>query len=72
MKAPGAILALALGPKGKAADSDKEEAAEPAAEESSEAQYKSLIADSAKAGDWDSFADAVAGLVRCSGMKGEE
>ena len=70
MKAPGAILALALGPKkGKAAESPEEEAAEPAAEESSEAEYKSLIADAAKAGDWDAFADAVAGLVRCSGME---
>ncbi len=66
MKAPGAILALALGSKGKAAESEKEEAAEPAAEESSEAEYKSLIADAAKAGDWGAFADAVAGLVRCS------
>ena len=66
MKAPGGILALALGPKGKAAESPEEEAAEPAAEESSEAEYKSLIADAAKAGDWDAFADAVAGLVACS------
>lgn len=66
MKAPGAILALALKPKGKAADSTEEEAAEPEAEESSEAEYKALIADAAKAGDWDAFADAVAGLVRCS------
>lgn len=71
MKAPGAILALALG-KGKGGSlSEEEESSEPAAEESSEAEYKSLIADSAKAGDWDAFADAVAGLVRCSGMKGE-
>lgn len=69
MKAPGAILALALG-KGKAGSSSSEgEPAEPAAEESSEAEYKSLIADAAKAGDWDAFADAVAGLVRCSGKE---
>jgi hypothetical protein len=67
VKAPGAILALALG-KGKAGSpSEEEESAEPAAEESSEAEYKGLIADAAKAGDWDAFADAVAGLVRCSG-----
>jgi hypothetical protein len=30
------------------------------------AEYKSVIADAAKAGDWEAFADAVAGLVSCS------
>lgn len=69
MEKPGAVLALALKPKGKAADSPEEEAAEPTAEDSSAEEYKELIADAAKAGDWSAFADAVAGLVRCSGMK---
>lgn len=69
MKAPAAVLALALKPKGKAAppvSEEAEEAAEPAAEDSSAEEYKELIADAAKAGDWSAFADAVAGLVRCS------
>lgn len=68
MKAPGAILALALG-KGKGASYDKEGAPEPEAEKAKEAEYKALISDAAKAGDWDAFGDAVAGLVRCVGMK---
>lgn len=58
MKAPGAILALALG-KGKAAESPEEEAAEPEAEESAESEYKSLFVDAAKAGDWEAAFDAV-------------
>jgi hypothetical protein len=68
VKAPGAILALALG-KDKGAASEEEEAPESGPEKPSEDEYKSLIADAAKAGDWDAFADAVAGLVRCAGMK---
>jgi hypothetical protein len=68
MKPPSAILALALKPKGKAAESDEEEAAEPEAKESHGGEYKALIKDSAEAGDWDAFADAVAGYVRtCAG-----
>jgi len=67
VKGPSAIV-LALKPKGKGASSEEEEASEPKAEESAEGEYKSLIADAAKAGDWDAFADAVAGYVRsCAG-----
>lgn len=66
MKGLLAILAKPSMGKGKAADSPEEEAAEPESEDSSAEEYKELIADSAKSGDWDAFADAVAGLVRCS------
>jgi hypothetical protein len=44
---------------------DEEEEA-PESGRSEAAEYKSVIADAAKAGDWDAFADAVAGLVSCS------
>lgn len=43
-----------------------EEEEAPESGRSEAAEYKSVIADAAKAGDWDAFADAVAGLVSCS------
>jgi hypothetical protein len=62
MKAPGAILALALG-KGKGDSSsglkDPVESPEPDADESSSEAYKSLFVDAAKAGDWEAAFDAV-------------
>jgi uncharacterized membrane protein (UPF0182 family) len=68
VKAPGGLLAVAIGPKGKGAASE-DEAPEPTAEASPKDEYKSVLADAAKAGDWDAFAEAVEGLVRSCGMK---
>jgi hypothetical protein len=48
-------------------EESEEEAPESEPGDSSADAYKAEIADAAKAGDWDAFADAVAGLVRCSG-----
>lgn len=42
---------------------DEEEG--PESSDDSRKEYKALIADAAKAGDWEAFADAVAGLVDC-------
>jgi hypothetical protein len=58
MKAPGAILALALG-KDKGAASEEEEAPESSAEKPSSEAYRSLFVDAAKAGDWEAAFDAV-------------
>jgi hypothetical protein len=58
MKAPGAILALALG-KDKGAASEEEEAPESGTEKPSSEAYKSLFVDAAKAGDWEAAFDAV-------------
>jgi hypothetical protein len=64
-------LALILGakPKGKEApssspDMEGEEEA-PESESSEQDEYKKEMASAAADGDWDGFADAVAGLVRC-------
>ncbi len=60
-------LLMAAKPKDKGAAVD--EAAAPASEPGGD--FKSLISESAKAGDWDAFADAVAGYVRSCSMKKE-
>jgi hypothetical protein len=66
MKAPGAILALALG-KDKGAASEEEEAPESSADESSSEAYKSLFVDAAKAGDWEAAFDAVEQCLKAKG-----
>ena len=42
-----------------------EEEEGPESGRSEAAEYKSVIADAAKAGDWEAFADGVEGLVNC-------
>lgn len=51
--------------KGDSSPPDMEEEEAPESGRSEAAEYKSVIADAAKAGDWEAFADAVAGYVDC-------
>ena len=69
MKSP---LFMAVKPKEKGALPMDEESAEaaPDSKGGESAEYKSLIAESAKAGDWDAFADAVSAYVDHCSMKG--
>lgn len=65
MKGLLAILGKPMMGKGATSDDSEEESEEEAPESSKDlSEYKSLIADSAKAGDWSAFADAVEGLVK--------
>ncbi len=50
--------------KGKGADSDEEKAPESGA--APKTGYRTLLKEAAEDGDWDAFADAVAGLCRQS------
>lgn len=66
MKGLLAILGKPSMKPGKGDSSPEMEEEAPESGKSEAAEYKSVIADAAKAGDWDAFADAVAGLVSCS------
>ncbi len=59
-------MAALAGAKDKGA-SDVEEA--PASEPAEKTGYRSLMKESAMDGDWDAFADAVAGYVKQCSMK---
>lgn len=60
-------MAALAGAKDKGAPSGMEEA--PASEPAEKTGYRSLIKESAMDGDWDAFADAVAGYVKQCSMK---